>query len=401
MTTDIPPIDAADRDADRQPGQNGEPLISIRELNHYYGSGETRSQVLKDVNLSVPAGELVIVEGPSGSGKSTLLVLIGTLRGVQEGSLRVGGTQLRGATPAQVLAIRRDIGFIFQAHNLFASLTAYENTKMGLQNSSRPGPQRLTRQAERQRIEGLLERLNLRGVGENGRPFNHIHKKPRQLSGGQRQRVAIARGLIHRPRVVLADEPTAALDPGMSDTVVGLLREHVSAGGTVMMVTHDTRVMQRADRIVTIEDGRIVQDVDLRESRKVAEFLNGVELFRHAPREAWLADIAAKMHRRRFAPGQPIIRQGDAGDEFYLIHSGGVRVLKSQPNGPPAEIASLGPGQFFGEQALISGEKRNATVVAGDEGALAYTLKEPEFRHLLEKNHNFGEQILRAVRTRA
>ena len=153
--------------------------------------------MLFDNNLDVFAGEIVIMTGPSGSGKTTLLTLIGGLRSVQEGSLGVLGQELQGAAAAEVVGMRHKVGFIFQAHNLFASLTAMQNVMMGMELFP------MTRAEMRHRATELLTRLGL---------AHRLHYKPRSLSGGQKQRVAIARGLAHRPKLLLADEPTAALD---------------------------------------------------------------------------------------------------------------------------------------------------------------------------------------------
>ena len=163
--------------------------IRVRRLQHYFGEGELNKQVLFDNDLEVARGEIVIMTGPSGSGKTTLLTLIGTLRTVQEGSLKVLGRELHGATPGELIALRRKIGFIFQAHNLFESLTALQNVRMALELFA------LDDEANADRGSEMLTRL---GLG------HRIHYKPGSLSGGQKQRVAIARGLVHRPK----------LDPG-------------------------------------------------------------------------------------------------------------------------------------------------------------------------------------------
>ena len=184
--------------------------VRVENLNHFFGEGELRKQALFHNNLEVRRGEIVIMTGPSGSGKTTLLTLIGTLRTVQEGSLRVLGNELCGADRDLIGRLRQELGFIFQAHNLFESLTAYQNVNMaaelvGLDPMIADG-----------RIKSLLTRL---GLGER------VHYKPKSLSGGQKQRVAIARGLVHKPKLILADEPTAALDEKSGREVVTLFQE--------------------------------------------------------------------------------------------------------------------------------------------------------------------------------
>ena len=176
-------------------GQRADGIV-IRDLVHHFGAGDSAKQVLYDINLSIPRGQIVIMTGPSGSGKTTLLTLVGALRTVQQGSIRFLGTELRGLSLREQAEVRRHIGFIFQAHNLFESLTARQNVHMALEL-------RDLEPAEKRR---LAERI-LTGLGLGER----MDCKPQQLSGGQRQRVAIARALVNRPAVVLADEPTAAL----------------------------------------------------------------------------------------------------------------------------------------------------------------------------------------------
>ncbi len=174
-----------------------EPVVRVEGLDHFYGEGAARNQVLFDNRIEVPPGELVVMTGPSGAGKTTLLTLIGALRSVQKGTIEVLGRDLSRLSPHGLVEVRRDIGFIFQMHNLFDALTAYENVKMAMQlGHERPDQMR-------RRGSEILERL---GLG------HRIDYKPRNLSGGERQRVAIARALVNGPRLVLADEPTAALD---------------------------------------------------------------------------------------------------------------------------------------------------------------------------------------------
>jgi putative ABC transport system ATP-binding protein len=164
--------------------------VAVRGLNHWFGEGESRNQVLFDNTIQVEAGQLVIMTGPSGSGKTTLLTLIGALRSVMDGSVLLLGRELKGLDEAARSEVRRQVGFIFQLHNLFDSLTAYENVKMAMQLSGLPSREMYRRGTT------MLERL---GLG------HRADYKPKALSGGQRQRVAIARALVNRPRVVLAD----------------------------------------------------------------------------------------------------------------------------------------------------------------------------------------------------
>jgi putative ABC transport system ATP-binding protein len=223
------------------------PPIVVERLDHFFGTGEARKQSIFDVSLSVARGSLTVLVGPSGSGKTTLLTLMGCLREVQAGRVRLLGHELRSAPPATLVALRRRIGFIFQAHNLHASLTARQNVLMGLQAHGSGEPAR--QDAAAVHLLGLL--------GLEGR----LDYLPANLSGGQKQRVAIARALVANPAVVFADEPTAALDRESGLAVVRLLKAlGRERGTTTIMVTHDPRVLDLADRIVALEEGRIVSD---------------------------------------------------------------------------------------------------------------------------------------------
>jgi putative ABC transport system ATP-binding protein len=222
-----------------------EPIIRIRNVNHYFGSGSLRKQILFDLTADIVPAEILIVTGPSGSGKTTLLTLIGGLRTVEEGSLKTLDAEMNGAGPATLAAVRRHIGFIFQNHNLLNALTACENVEMAIQLD--PGVSKAEGRAR------AVEMLTAVGLGD------HVDRYPRQLSGGQKQRVAIARALVNRPKIVLADEPTASLDKKSGREVVEILRKLAKEQScAILLVTHDNRILDIADRIMTLEDGRIL-----------------------------------------------------------------------------------------------------------------------------------------------
>jgi putative ABC transport system ATP-binding protein len=220
--------------------------VELRGLSYAYGEGELRRPVLRGVDLTVRTGEIVLLTGPSGSGKTTLLTLIGALRAMQEGSARVLGEELMDAGEAARVRLRRRIGFIFQNHNLLGFLTARQNVAMALEQDGA-----LPERARLDRAGCLLGAVGLAG---------HEDRVPAKLSGGQRQRVSVARALAADPGLILADEPTAALDKTSGHEVVQLLRELAkSRGVAILLVTHDPRILDIADRIVAMEDGRIVQ----------------------------------------------------------------------------------------------------------------------------------------------
>ena len=221
--------------------------IVVTRLNHWFGTGEARIQALYDINLSIEPGKLTIMMGPSGSGKTTLLTLIGCLREIQDGSVQLLGHELRGAGNEEMNRLRRQLGFIFQAHNLHESLTALQNVRMGLEVHAG--------QDKRMFDEAATHILTQLGLGER------LHYLPAKLSGGQKQRVAVARALVGNPQIVFADEPTAALDKDSGLRTVQLLKRLGELRGTTtVMVTHDNRILDLADRILRLEDGRIVDD---------------------------------------------------------------------------------------------------------------------------------------------
>jgi putative ABC transport system ATP-binding protein len=205
------------------------PALSIRHLDHHFGSGALRKQVLHDICLEVEAGEIVLLTGPSGSGKTTLRVLDRELMGSDERSLTLA---------------RREHGYIFQSHNLHRSLSALQNVRMALEMRGTLSPEEMDRRAA-----AILSTVGL---------AEHLQVHPDQLSGGQKQRVAVARALVGDPPLVLADEPTAALDSRSGRDVVTLMqrlaRDHAS---TILLVTHDNRILDIADRTLSMEDGRL------------------------------------------------------------------------------------------------------------------------------------------------
>jgi putative ABC transport system ATP-binding protein len=221
------------------------PIIQVANLNHAYGKGSLKKPVLNDINLEISSGEIVILTGPSGSGKTTLLSLIGALRSMQEGSLQILSQELQGASKRQQMRLRSQIGFIFQAHNLLKCLTAWENVNMSLKLHKQ-----LSQADRRHRSIQMLESV---GLGDR------THYYPENLSGGQKQRVAIARALVSEPKLILADEPTAALDKQSGRDVVEIMQRLAKEQHcAILLVTHDNRILDIADRIIHMEDGCLV-----------------------------------------------------------------------------------------------------------------------------------------------
>lgn len=223
------------------------PIISLRDLNHWFGSGENRKHALKDLSLDIYPGQIIICTGPSGSGKTTLLTMLGGLRSCQEGSLKILGEELNGASKKQLALLRLNVGFIFQAHNLMMFLNARKNVRLSLELHEQYYSENMDQIAD--------DMLNKVGLGDRADYF------PAKLSGGQRQRVAIARALVSKPKILLGDEPTAALDKESGRAVVKLMQELAKEQQTtIIMVTHDNKILDVADRIIIVEEGRLANE---------------------------------------------------------------------------------------------------------------------------------------------
>jgi putative ABC transport system ATP-binding protein len=226
-------------------------LIDLQGIRKVFVTEEMETAALDDINLVIERGEYVSISGPSGCGKSTLLSVMGLLHSATEGKYFVNGAEVTRLNAAEQAGVRsRDIGFVFQAFNLIAGMTAFENIELSLTyRSDIPAKHR------RERVLEALEKVNMT---ERRKHF------PAQLSGGQQQRVAIARALVGRPKVLLADEPTGNLDSTNAQLIMDLLEALHEQGSTIVMVTHDPRFAERAERLVTMFDGKMLEDRRLR-----------------------------------------------------------------------------------------------------------------------------------------
>lgn len=346
------------------------PVVQIRGVGHRFD----QTPVLHDVDLDLFAGEIVLMTGPSGSGKTTLLTLIGALRSVQTGSLQVLDRELRGLNEAERVDVRRGLGFIFQGHNLFDSLTALQNVRLALELHGGK------RQDNDRRAREILHEVGL---------AEHIDKKPEALSGGQKQRVAVARALAPKPQLVLADEPTAALDATTGRQVIDLLKDLAAKQKTAtVLVTHDHRILEAADRIVNMVDGRLVSDVAVGESLEICEFLSNVPAFTGYTPGA-LAEIAEQMQVRHVPAGTVVFHQGDEGQAFYIVWQGAVEIHYETRH---QESIVLETGEFFGEMALLTGERRKMTATVARDAVLL-ELRKDQFQQAMQREKNFRDQL--------
>ncbi len=222
-------------------------ICELKNVNKDYGTGPARVAALKDITLTIDPKEFTVFSGPSGSGKTTLLNLVGCLDVPTAGTVYIDNTDVGTLTSRALAALRaKNIGFIFQSFNLIPVLTAQENVELALQLTGFKG--------DKHKVAAEL--LNDVGLGDL------LHRRPDQLSGGQQQRVAVARALVKKPSIVIADEPTANLDTESGANVLDIMREmNEKFGITFLFSTHDPRVMERAKRIITLQDGAVIEDV--------------------------------------------------------------------------------------------------------------------------------------------
>ena len=226
-------------------------MIQLNQIKKEFGKGEARQTILKGISLDIKEGEMVSIMGPSGSGKSSLLNILGLLDGMYEGEYLLDGINVADLTEKEQAGLRGEkIGFVFQSFHLLKDLTALDNVKMALilANERKSMKQRMGKKEMIQKTQYMLERLGMK---------DHMDQKASELSGGQQQRVAIARALVNEPSVLLADEPTGALDQKNGETLLELLSEIHGDGNSIVMVTHDPKGASVAERQIYIEDGKI------------------------------------------------------------------------------------------------------------------------------------------------
>jgi putative ABC transport system ATP-binding protein len=237
--------------------QANEPLIRLEGVSKVFYTDEVETHALSNIHLQLQRGEYVSIAGPSGCGKTTLLSLLGLLDTPTEGEYFLDGKSVAQLSASDRARVRnREIGFIFQAFNLIGDLTVYENVELPLTYRGMSSSER------KERVQAALERV---GMAHRTKHY------PSQLSGGQQQRVAVARAIVGRPLILLADEPTGNLDSKNGEAVMDLLKELHEDGATICMVTHDPRYARYADRTIHLFDGQVVRDEDTRKAHELEE----------------------------------------------------------------------------------------------------------------------------------
>lgn len=344
---------------------NNEKLVEASALRHTYKVGKVSVEVLHGIDLTIKAGSNVFLTGYSGSGKTTLISLIGCLRSVQQGSLKLLGEELNNANETKLLTMRRRIGYVFQHFNLLEFMTIRQN----VQQSLRLQPKYSAKQAC-YLSEQMLDKV---GLG------NRVNAYPAELSGGQKQRVAIARALVHKPQLVLADEPTAALDSVTGREIIEVFQKLVKEqNSAALIVTHNTRVLDSADEIFQMEDGHL--GIAAREQ---------ISLALPTLKDDELEEIAKNADLKIYSSGEIIIRQGDIATAFFILVKGIVEVVHSPQNEQEQHIAYIrSRGDYFGEMGLLAENTvRTATIRAvGEENVEVLVVMRDAFLKMVNDN---------------
>ena len=347
------------------------PIIELKEVQKSYVSAAGEFQALRGIDLQINAGEFVSIIGKSGSGKSTLLNMITGIDRPTTGEVLVNGTAVHELDENQLAGWRGgNLGIIFQFFQLLPSLSLMQNVilPMDLVGMYKP-------RERRERAEHLLEIVDL---------ADQRNKLPSMVSGGQQQRAAMARALANDPPIVIADEPTGNLDSKTAETVFNLFNSLVEQGKTIIIVTHDSSLAQRAHRTALITDGEIVNEY----------LAQALPTLTH---EQLLA-ATHKITPRQYEPGAMILIEGKDNDKFYIVSKGIVEVVLPRPNQSDVILLQLGPGKYFGEIAFFHGEKTRASVRAAESNPVeVLALDYKTLNALLEESEATREALHQAA----
>ena len=340
-------------------------IIELRDVQKSYTSAAGEFRALRGINLQINAGEFVSVIGKSGSGKSTLLNMV---TGIDRPT---AGTAVQKLDENQLAGWRGDnLGIIFQFFQLLPSLSLMQNVILPMDLAGKHKPKE-----RRERAEHLLEIVEL---------ADQRDKLPSMVSGGQQQRAAMARALANDPPIIIADEPTGNLDSKTAATVFNLFNSLVQQGKTIIIVTHDSSLAQRAHRTALITDGEIVNEY-------VAKALPTLT------HEQLLA-ATHKITPRYYEPGTMILTEGKDNDKFYIVSKGIVEVVLPRPNQSDVILLQLGPGKYFGEIAFFHGEKSRASVRAAESNPVeVLTMDYETLQALLQESEPTREALHQAA----
>lgn len=346
-------------------------IIELRDVQKSYLSAAGEFRALRGINLQINAGEFVSVIGKSGSGKSTLLNMVTGIDRPTTGEVFVNGTAVHKLDENQLAGWRGDsLGIIFQFFQLLPALSLMQNVVLPMDLAGKYKPRE-----RRERAEHLLEIVDL---------AEHMHKLPSMVSGGQQQRAAMARALANDPPIIIADEPTGNLDTKTAATVFNLFNNLVEQGKTIIIVTHDSSLAQRAHRTALITDGEIVNEYVAR----------ALPTMTH---EQLLA-ATHKITPRRYEPGAMILTEGKDNDKFYIVSRGIVEVVLPRPNQSDVILLKLGPGKYFGEIAFFHGEQSRASVRAAESNPVeVLTMDYETLNSLLQESESTREALHQAA----
>jgi ABC-type lipoprotein export system ATPase subunit len=310
----------------KQDSSHNGAFIDMRDIVKTFNTSVGDFTALKDVTLGFDRGEFVSMVGRSGSGKSTLVNMLTGIDHPTSGEVRIGDTYVHRLNESRMARWRgRNLGIVFQFYQLLPMLSLLENVVLPMDFGEMYAPA----ERERRAME-LLDRVGLADMA---------HKMPSAASGGQQQSAAIARALANDPPLIVADEPTGNLDSRSVETVFHIFEELAQQGKTIIVVTHDEGLAERASRKLVIADGQIINET----------VVGTLPLLTHQQ----MLKATKNLRSRTFAPGETIIRQGGPNDSFYLIDHGHVEVVLERPGGDETTVATLGPGGHFGEMELL------------------------------------------------
>ena len=352
-----------------------EHLIELHQVVKNFDTAAGTFTALKTVDLKVNAGEFVAVIGKSGSGKSTLINMITGIDHPTSGEVFVGDTLVHKLNENKMAIWRgRNLGIVFQFFQLLPTLSVVDNVMLPMDFCNT--------YPARERRKRAMHLLDLVGMAD------HAHKLPSAVSGGQQQRVAIARALANDPPIVIADEPTGNLDSRTADSVFAVFDGLVKQGKTILMVTHDNDLAKRVSRAVLIADGQIIEEY-------LAQAFPTLS-------ETQLVDATHKLEPKVYQPGAVIIKEGTPADRFFLIMKGSVDVLVRRPDGDPIVVATMKPGQYFGEVELLQGGHNIATIRATPENGQVEvaTLDRETFTALIGESPKTREQLEQMIKAR-
>lgn len=350
------------------------PLIKVRDLVKTYKTPAGDFTAIKGLDVDVRPGEFVAIIGKSGSGKSTFINMLTGIDRPTLGEIMIGGAPIHAYDEAQMASWRgRNLGIVFQFFQLLPTLTLLENVILPMELN-----RLYTKPERRERAMQLLEKVEM---------VEHAHKFPASISGGQQQRVAIARALANDPPLIVADEPTGNLDSRTAEKIFSLFEDLVVSGKTILMVTHDSTLARRANRTILIADGEIVNEYLVRALSILTQ--------------DQLVEVARRVEPQVVPRDASIIREGEAGDKFYIILEGRAEVFMNQPGGGQILVGQLGVGNYFGEMALLGNGIRSATVKAASDGEIKVAALDNElFSSLIEESKLLRDELTDIVEKR-